>query len=813
MNKNYLLIIALLVATISFGQNIGDIIITEIMQNPRNPISDNDAEWFEVYNTTDIAIDLNGWTIRDNGTNLDTIENSLVVAAGGFIVLGVNSDMAVNGGVVIDYQYSSSIKLANGSDALILKNTSAVTIDSVIWDNGATFPDPNGKSMSLDPGSFNGSDNDDGTNWCEATTALGDTQFGTPGAANDVCGIPCTLELGETSTTCDTVTEGVDTYTAAIAFSNAGTETFSISINDGTLGGDNPSTMASGTITVSGVTEGTNLTLSIDSDANGTCHLTTTVISPVCDSFEPTCVNEGDLIVTEIMQNPASPVSDNMGEWFEIYNTTDNAINLRGYDFVDDNNPLEDEGFTISETLMIPAGGYLLFANNGDSDTNGGITPDWVYASLLTLGNGTDGITIQCNGNIVDIVIWDNGDTFPDPTGNSMTLSPDSFDATANDDGANWCEATSQFGTDFGTPGAANDECAAPCPFSFGASSATCDGITDGIDTYTATLDFSGGGSLTYAITVSAGTRSGDDPSAVESGTITVSGIPEGTDVTINIIGIEEGTCNITRTITSAVCVPATCSTPGSVVITEIMQNPSAVSDSDGEWFELFNFTDTDIDLQGWDIIDDNTPGEGFTVATSLILPANGYLVFANNGDVATNGGIVPDYAYDTPLTLGNGTDGLQVQCNGTIIDIVIWDGGTTFPDPNGVSMELDINHLNAIENNFGQFWGMASTPYGDGDLGTPGAMNTFNTSIREIAIEGLNVFPNPTADGTIRITTNSTSRKEVAVYNMLGVKIFSTSFEGTSKEMQLGSINPGVYFLRIKEGDRVAALNVVVGS
>ena len=47
--------------------------------------------------------------------------------------------------------------------------------------------------------------------------------------------------------------------------------------------------------------------------------------------------------------------------------------------------------------------------------------------------------------------------------GTSIQLDPGSFDVTANDDGANWCNTpnTEGYGTKgyFGTPGAANVAC------------------------------------------------------------------------------------------------------------------------------------------------------------------------------------------------------------------------------------------------------------------------------------------------------------------------------------------------------------------
>ena len=45
----------------------------------------------------------------------------------------------------------------------------------------------------------------------------------------------------------------------------------------------------------------------------------------------------------------------------------------------------------------------------------------------------------------------------------------------------------------------------------------------------------------------------------------------------------------------------------GDVVINEIMQNPSAVSDANGEWFELYNNTNGSIDINGWTISDNDS--------------------------------------------------------------------------------------------------------------------------------------------------------------------------------------------------------------
>jgi len=65
--------------------DVGSIIITEILNNADG--NDDGKEWFEIYNTSDSAIDLQDWTVTDEGSNAFTISESLVIEAGGFLVL------------------------------------------------------------------------------------------------------------------------------------------------------------------------------------------------------------------------------------------------------------------------------------------------------------------------------------------------------------------------------------------------------------------------------------------------------------------------------------------------------------------------------------------------------------------------------------------------------------------------------------------------------------------------------------------------------------------------------------------------------
>ena len=121
-----------------------DIQISEIMQNP-SAVSDATGEWFELYNPTGVAIDIDGWTIDDDGTNAHVIANggALNVPAGGRLVLCNSSDFGTNGGVNCKYQYAT-FTLGNATDEVVLTDTILAERDRVNYDGGPGYPDPAG---------------------------------------------------------------------------------------------------------------------------------------------------------------------------------------------------------------------------------------------------------------------------------------------------------------------------------------------------------------------------------------------------------------------------------------------------------------------------------------------------------------------------------------------------------------------------------------------------------------------------------------------------------------------------------------------
>ncbi|MBN2173927.1 MAG: lamin tail domain-containing protein [Bacteroidales bacterium] len=142
------------------------------------------------------------------------------------------------------------------------------------------------------------------------------------------------------------------------------------------------------------------------------------------------------------------------------------------------------------------------------------------------------------------------------------------------------------------------------------------------------------------------------------------------------------------------------------IIITEVMQNPDSVSDSSGEWFEVYNNSSSAVNMAGWIMKD--LGSNSHTIAGPLTVPAFGFAVLGNNADPGTNGGYACDYAFPSSFALGNSDDEiiLYLPDGVTEIDRIEWDGGPVWPDPHGASMVY--TGLADEENNDGTLWSTA---------------------------------------------------------------------------------------------------------
>ncbi len=208
---------------------------------------------------------------------------------------------------------------------------------------------------------------------------------------------------------------------------------------------------------------------------------------------------------------------------------------------------------------------------------------------------------------------------------------------------------------------------------------------------------------------------------------------------------------------------------PYQIVITEVMVNPAAVSDSYGEWFELYNADTVTISMLDWLLLDSGS--DEHNVDSISIAPGE-YTVFGRNNDSSVNGGYNADYEYSGFQLANNEDEIMLIDDEGRVVDEIAYD--SSFPYLSGASMYLkNTAYDNAVDTS----WAMSEIPYGDGDYGTPGRAWDDTTSAGIDDIIGLPkeyvlypAYPNPfNPTTTIRFSVAATHASLLQVYDITG--------------------------------------------
>jgi len=154
------------------------------------------------------------------------------------------------------------------------------------------------------------------------------------------------------------------------------------------------------------------------------------------------------VVINEIMPDPES-VPDEAGEWFEIYNNSDEAIDLYGWYLQDGST----DSHIISESINLYPGEYLVLGNNDNESSNGGVTVDYEYFDF-DLDNSEDVIMIFTSENsLVDSIAY-NDVFFPVTNGRSIALLNANME---NGCSFSWRQSSATYGDgDIGTPGQDN---------------------------------------------------------------------------------------------------------------------------------------------------------------------------------------------------------------------------------------------------------------------------------------------------------------------------------------------------------------------
>ncbi len=173
----------------------------------------------------------------------------------------------------------------------------------------------------------------------------------------------------------------------------------------------------------------------------------------------------GSLIITEFI-NWTNAVTDDPGEWLEVYNPGVSPADLRGMRL--GNSRMQYTVLAGAAPVLVMGRGYGLIARNGDPTMNGGLpTPTYVLnlpLNVLTFGNMTGTISLDMGAGTptIDSVSYTYL-TWPNTRGYAKSLRPGTTDPMQRANPAYWCNAPMQWpGSlgDYGSPGVVNP----PCP-------------------------------------------------------------------------------------------------------------------------------------------------------------------------------------------------------------------------------------------------------------------------------------------------------------------------------------------------------------
>ena len=180
----------------------------------------------------------------------------------------------------------------------------------------------------------------------------------------------------------------------------------------------------------------------------------------------PEPVQPGTLVITEVMYQAPPEIEFPLGQWFEVYNASDDERTLAGLT-VAVLSDQKDDGMVYQIELdgapIMPGHGYLVLGASKAMAINGGVPVAYAYGPDLALPKQGGIIRVMAGQEIIDEVSFGPGYNQVTPAGHSLNLEPDGMTEEANDQSAFWCQSSVAIaGTKpliYGSPGTVGHTC------------------------------------------------------------------------------------------------------------------------------------------------------------------------------------------------------------------------------------------------------------------------------------------------------------------------------------------------------------------
>lgn len=291
-------------------------------------------------------------------------------------------------------------------------------------------------------------------------------------------------------------------------------------------------------------------------------------------------------------------------------------------------------------------------------------------------------------------------------------------------------------------------------------------------------------------------------------------------NITINSTGVEEKTFSVAG---NAFGAPT-----NSMIITGAYDG--TLSGGTPKGIELYVLKDiTDLSLFG---VSSAGNGGGSTAGNiEFPFPSGsataGTFIYVSTEETNFNTFFGMNPTYTTGSMSINGDDAIELYESGQIIDVfgtVDCDpnaSGTTCPEwehtdgwayrksntgPEGTtftSTNWTYSGVDGLEG--GTNNDTATSPFPKGTY-----VNTV-ASVKNNAIEGFAMYPNPVTSGRFMISTISSDAKQVSIFNVLGKKVLTKNISGTKSDIDVSEISSGIYILKVREGNNISTRKLVI--
>lgn len=169
-------------------------------------------------------------------------------------------------------------------------------------------------------------------------------------------------------------------------------------------------------------------------------------------------IKPGDLRIVEVMFASKAATSGDPGEWVEIQNNTQCALNVKGITISSPRGSTGKDSVSVAYDLVIPKYATFLVAGSDDPAKNGGLTgPLLAWQATDVLKNTTDSVEVTTpDGTVIDKISYP--DNLGYSAGTTFAFPPNCIES----DRANWqrwSPSVQTFGPGgalFGTPNAPN---------------------------------------------------------------------------------------------------------------------------------------------------------------------------------------------------------------------------------------------------------------------------------------------------------------------------------------------------------------------